>query len=532
MYAPFRIGTLAAPAPSAIPAAAPADRLSAGQIRFLATGLIASFLVSVSAQFITTNLADIQGAVAATADEASWIATAYTMANFTGIVASGVLVRTFGARRFLVANAAVFALTALCCAWTVSLPQIIALRALQGVAAGGFGPLAFAAVFMTMTGKRLPFGLLLLSFVLLFPVTLGPIVSAYVEAGIGWRSLFAAQVLIGAAIVSAGLAFLPRQPINWPGLRADWVAVLLLSFSLAMLMLVLSQGTRRFWFDSEMIRWATIAGVGAAAGFVFLTVASPLPLIAPRLLLERKFGIPIALNLVFRAGFAVTTYLVPQFLAIVHGFRPLEVAALLAWGAVAQALTLPVVWWLLNRLDGRLVMGFGLLLCGVGTGLLAAVTGLASADQFRFATILFCIGQLLFLAPDLMIGSSMLKPEGLPTASLAFNLTTLGGTTLGVALVSNLVTEREKFHSSVLTEKVSLYDSLDADRIAALASVFAGRLTDEAAATARAVAALSAAGRKQAWVLAFGDGFVLTAIILAVSAIGVVAIGRCLPLSR
>ena len=34
-------------------------------------------------------------------------------------------------------------------------------------------------------------------------------------------------------------------------------------------------------------------------------------------------------------------------------------------------------------------------------------------------------------------------------------MTTLGGTTLGVGLVSNFVTEREKFHSNVITENIS-----------------------------------------------------------------------------
>lgn len=50
------------------PNALPADR-----IMFLATGLAGSLLVNLSAQFPSANIADIQGGVAASADEASWI---------------------------------------------------------------------------------------------------------------------------------------------------------------------------------------------------------------------------------------------------------------------------------------------------------------------------------------------------------------------------------------------------------------------------------------------------------------------------
>ena len=144
--------------------------------------------------------------------------------------------------------------------------------------------------------------------------------------------------------------------------------------------------------------------------------------------------------------------------------------------------------------------------------------------------VLFAVGQVLFLAPALVIGSSGLKFPDLPTASVFFNLTTLGGTAMGVGLVSHLATEREKFHSSVLTENVSLYDALDADRAARLAGALANRLGDDASATAQALALLAGTVRREAWVLSFGDAFLVVAAVLLISALGVVAIGRSPPL--
>ncbi|MDB5965804.1 MAG: EmrB/QacA subfamily drug resistance transporter, partial [Polaromonas sp.] len=267
--------------------------------------------------------------------------------------------------------------------------------------------------------------------------------------------------------------------------------------------------------------------LGAWAGFMFLCWASPMPIIAPRLLLDRRFGIPIALNLVFRAGFAVTTYLVPQFLAVVQGYRPLDLARLMLWAAIPQVLALPLAWGLLHRLDSRAVMGLGLLACGLGTLLAMDGTSLVAADQFRLVLALFGLGQMLFLAPDLLIGASSLKLADLPTASLAFNMTTLGGTTLGVALVSNLATERQKFHSNIVTEGISLYSTFDTDRITALAGAFGNRVVDDAIATAQAAATIGVVARREAWVLAFDDTFLILGAVLVLSAVGVIAIGRC-----
>ena len=101
---------------------------------------------------------------------------------------------------------------------------------------------------------------------------------------------------------------------------------------------------------------------------MFLARFSPLPIIAPRLLLARTFGIPIGLNLAFRAALVVTAFLVPQFLAVVHGYRPLEVAKLMLWAAIPQLLVLPLAWRLMHLVDTRAVMALGLVLCASGYG--------------------------------------------------------------------------------------------------------------------------------------------------------------------
>jgi DHA2 family multidrug resistance protein len=505
--------------------------LTPSKVLFLATGLAGSLLISLSTQLPSANVTDIQGGLFSTPDEASWTLTVYTMASFAGIVTSGPFIRFLSIGRYLTVSAITFAVTALACATAPDIGVMIALRAIQGFVAGGFGPAAFVAVFMVTGGPRLPFGVTLLAFVLLFPGLIGPVVAGFAEDSLGWQMLFLIQAGFGAMLALAARAWVPRQDNpDWSALKTDWIAVILLSLALAMLMLVLSQGTRRFWFESEIIVWCAAASIAAWAGFLFLVRFSPIPIISPRLLATRNFGIPIALNLVFRVGLVVTAYLVPQFLAVVQGYRPLELAELLLWAAVPQFLALPLVWWLMHRFDMRVVMALGLALCAIGTALAVGGTALFAAEQFRPTLVVFAIGQLLFLAPALVIGTSSLKPADLPTASLAFNIATLGGTTLGVGLVSHFVAEREKFHSSVITENVSLYNALDADHLATLAGRFANRLVDDDGTTARAVALLASIARREAWVLAFNDGFLLVVGVLLVGAIGIVAIGRSPPL--
>ncbi|MDK1373793.1 MULTISPECIES: MFS transporter [unclassified Sinorhizobium] len=506
--------------------------LTPQKVLFLSTGLAGSFLVSLSAQFPSANIADIQAGLFSTADEGSWILTTYTMGNCAGIVTSGLLIGALSIGRYLVISSILFAALAIACATTTDLGAMVAFRAVQGFAAGGFGPAAFAATFMVAGGPRLPYAVIILAFTLLFPATAGPLISGFVEDSLGWRALFLIQAIIGALLALAARLWVPHKAPNWSALKADWVAVTLLSLALASLMLVFNQGTRRFWFENEVIVRGTLLSVAAWAGFVFAVRFSPLPLITPRLLLIQKFGIPLGLNFVLRSGFAVPSYLAPQFLAVVQGYRPLEISGLMLWAAVAQLLAFPLVWWLLRRWDLRVAMGLGVLLLASGAALMINETALSAAAEFRLALAIYSAGQLLLLAPAMVIGTGSLQPHNLPTASLAFNISNLAGTTFGVGIVSNFVTERQKFHSNVLTESVSLYHVLDADRISSLAGALASRVADDAGATARAVAQIAVAARRQAWTLAFDDGFFVVAIMLMLSTVAVVAIGRSPALPR
>lgn len=512
--------TVAAPAPA-----------FAGFHPAVLVALGGSFVVNMTAQFAGTNLADIQGSVGASADEASWMSTVYTMTAVMSVVASPVLLRTLGLRRYFVASAALFALTAWLCALSTQWPALLGLRAIQGLAGGAFGPIAFGAVFVLGKGPRLPLGIAWLAFSLLVSANAGLVLSGPVEAALGWRGLFLVQMWAAMLLLLAALRWMPTAPVNREGLRTDWAAMALFALASAALMLALSQGTRRFWLDSDVVAWALALGAGAGIGFAVTHWFSPIRIIRASKLLDRRFGLPILLNLVFRASFAVTAYLIPLQLVLMQSYRPLEISHALWWYLLPQIAAFPLAWSLVHRADGRMVLGAGLLLAGAGIALASLATDADGADQLRTSLTLLGVGQMLFMVPNLLIGALSLKPEDAPTATIAFNLTSIGGTTLGIGLISHFAIEREKLHSSTLVEHVSWLSSLPGERITTLAGTWSARLGDELAGNA-ALGQLAASVRRQAWMLAINDAYGLVAAILILVTAGTLFIGVSRPLSR
>jgi len=488
-------------------------RMERDKVLIFASALAGSLLVNLSGQAVGAGLGDIQGGIGATADEASWLTTVFTMAQFVGIACASPLIAAFGLRRCMAAAALLFGSAGLGSAAFAQLEPMIMLRALQGFAAGGFGPMAFVATFTTCGGPRLPFALSLLSLVLLLPLGFGLAATGLLLEAFGWQGLFLFQAAIGGALAIAAILFMPLASLNLEALRRDWTGLLLLAVALASSLLVLAQGTRLYWLDSPWIQWSLALGAGAWVGFLYILWRSPMPVLDLALVTRRSFIAPVALNLLFRTGFAGIVYLIPHYLVVTQDYRPLELSKLYLWAALPQLFAFPMTWWLLQRLDGRFVAAAGMLLFGCGALLAAGGSSLAAAEHFRLALGLSSAAQILFLAPILMAGAGPLRPSEGPTASLLFNATTLGGTSLGVAMATEFVSQRHKFHAVGLTEGRPA-DGLPLALVDQLAAAIASRAGDEGQAAALALAKVARVVGREAWTLSFNDALLMVGALL------------------
>ena len=99
-------------------------------------------------------------------------------------------------------------------------------------------------------------------------------------------------------------------------------------------------------------------------------------------------------------------------------------------------------------------------------------------------------------------------------ASGLFNMTRNLGGSIGIALLSALLTVRERFHSNRIGEAVSAYNPLARERMSALAKSFAASGSDAYTAGQQAVAAIDAAVRREATLMAFNDCFRVLGIVL------------------
>ena len=185
----------------------------------------------------------------------------------------------------------------------------------------------------------------------------------------------------------------------------------------------------------------------------------------------------------------------------------------------ATALALILAWAIARHFDSRWLLSAGLGCFALASYLCVDLTSDWAVDQLRGAAAVAGFGMGLFSVAVLRFAVFGATMQDGPTVGVIFNLTRVFGIVCGLAILSHLVAEREKFHSAILVESIGATDPETAQRLAATSGNLARFSADGAAAQSGAVAALGRAAGVQAFTLAFSDAFTITAIALALGAI-------------
>src|SRR5271166_4198615 len=350
---------LAAPvdAPRFLNASPPvADRASLTSWIAVLAGMIGAFMAILNIQITNASLLDIEGGIGTGVDNGAWISTSYLIGEIIVIPLTDYLSRIFSFRRYMLANAILFPLFSMACAFTHDLGSMIAMRGLQGFAGGILIPMAFTMVLTKLPKPQQPIGLALFALSVTFAPAIGPTIGGYLTENYGWKTIFFVNTPPSLLMVAALFLTLERTPMRLELLReGDWAGIVTMAIGLAALQTVLEEGNKDDWFASIFIfRLAIVAAVFLTI-FVAIELTVAKPLVHLRLLTRRNFGIGVLANVL--VGFALfgSVYILPQYLGQVQGYNAEQIGNVLAWTGLPQLILIPFVPSLIKRFDVRYV---------------------------------------------------------------------------------------------------------------------------------------------------------------------------------
>jgi DHA2 family multidrug resistance protein len=489
---------------------------------------LGAFMAVLNIQIVNASLADIQGAIGAGIDDGGWISTSYLVAEIVVIPLSGWLAQVFSIRKYLLINAVLFLLLSVACAFAQNLPQMIALRAVQGFTGGVLIPMAFTLIITLLPKAKQPIGLALFALSATFAPAIGPTIGGYLTENWGWKYIFYVNLVPGAVMVGMLYYALEARPMKLALLReGDWAGIVTMAIGLSALQTVLEEGNKDDWFGSPFIVKLSVIAAIALSAFIAIELTAKKPLLNLALLARRNFGFGVLANFLLGIALYGSVFILPVYLSRIQGYNAEQIGMVLAWTGLPQLLLIPLVPRLMQRFDPRLIIGIGVALFAASNFMNIYMTNDYATEQLFWPNIVRAVGQALVLAPLSAVATSGIEPENAGSASGLFNMTRNLGGAVGIALLQTLLTKREQYHSNVLMQSVSLFEHATRDRIEKLTQYFVNHgVVDHAAAAHRAVVAIGKIVQKQAFILAFSDTFFLLGAALIVALIAVLLLKK------
>lgn len=449
-------------------------------IILLSVGLVTAIELS-NRMSINVLLPDLQGNVAASSDEVSWVLILYNLGFLCSLALSSWMTRIFGARRHLLGSILLYSMGAVGCALSShSLTLLLVSRVVMGFGGGAFLARTVILAGLMFPGKARIYAVtwlygLLFAFQIAYPVTFG-----WINDTFHWNYAF----LLDFPFLGLG-AFLIWKFVPWGKLylRSDreyvdtWGAGLLIA-SLASLQIATSRGERDQWLDSPLIATTLAIAVVCFLAFVWWDSRpgnrSPvlhLRTIARHLPLRASLTIVMIVGAILGAGL----FVIPQYLRFVQDYSATQTGGFISMYTAGLGLGLVISLRILGpRFGGPLTIALGMILLIVTCANFIYIWTPATPTVVLLPVILlqgFSLGPILLGAAN--IATSTAAIPDINDVSTSYFFVRQLGNTFGVTVATVLFDHRMTLHSSRLLGTANRLDPTVQSTLAQYAAVIA-----------------------------------------------------------
>ena len=419
--------------------------------------VLGMFIAVLDIQVVASSLGELQGGLAATADEISWVQTSYLIGEVIVIPLSGVLSRWLSTRVLFVLSCAGFALASMMCAFAWSLPSMIAVRALQGFLGGAMIPMVFSVPYRLFRKHQQERCLIVLGLTATMAPTLGPVIGGWITESFSWRWIFLINLPAALLVISGVWSFIDvDEPDSSVRRGFDVPGLVLMAIALGSLQYALEEGPRWDWLDDESIRVALLVALVSGALFLRRILVYSKPIIDIRALRDRNLATGCVLSFIFGIGVYVPVYLLPLFLSQVRGYNALQIGGTMFVLGVFQFLSAPVAAGLSKLIDLRAMLALGLALFACGLWMNGFMNAEAAFTELFWPQAIRGLALMLCFVPINTLALGTVPEARLANASGLYNLMRNLGGAIGIAAVNTAFETRHALHVARISESPRL----------------------------------------------------------------------------
>jgi MFS transporter, DHA2 family, multidrug resistance protein len=496
------------------PAPDPPPISSARKWAITLTVMVVAFMQILDTSVTNVILPHLQGSLSAGLDEVSWVITSYLAANAVVIPATGWLASVFGRKKFFLICATLFTISSFLSGVAPDLTTLILARIFQGLGGGPIIPLSQAILWEIFPFHQRGLAMAVWGLGFILGPILGPTVGGYLADEWSWRWIFYINLPVGILGFILASVCLFDPPYLRKHSKIDWWGLGLMILGFGCLQLVLDRGEREEWFDSPVIVTMTVLAICALIAFLIREMMASDPILDLTVFRDRNFATGVSLISIVGFGMFSGMLLVAVFTQKLLGYDAWTSGLVLAPGGLGNIFSL-FASGMVTRVDQRLMLGFGCLLNAVSLWMMTFLT--PGMDYWSLALPRFVQGFAVgfIFVPLSTMTLATIRRDKLVNATAVYGMMRNVGGSIGIAVVTTLLSQRSQIHQANLVTHITTWDEETRARLAQWASHFVSHGADGFTAQRRAIAMLYRETVTQAQLLAYADDFWLLAIMFA-----------------
>jgi MFS transporter, DHA2 family, multidrug resistance protein len=486
---------------------------------------LASFMEVLDTTIANVALPYIAGGMGVSEDEASWVVTTYLVANAIILTASSFLARTLGRKTFFLICLGLFTLSSLMCGFAPNLNALLLCRIFQGFAGGGMVPVAQSILADAFPPAKRGQAFAVFGVAVVVAPVVGPTLGGWLSDNVSWQWCFLINVPVGVIALVLISLVLQESPVaraqarqQQQGQGFDVIGFLLVATFLGALEVVMDRGLEDDWFGSTFI--VTFAAISALAFVLMIPweLNHRNPAVDLRMVASRQFGACFLVMLATGAILLATTQFLPLLVQQDFGYTATWAGLVLSPGGVVTMVMMFVVGRVAAKVQPKYLIIAGAVVIALSMYDMTNVYGDLGFWFMARSRMLLGVGLPLIFVPIMAASYDGLPPSKTDQASALINAARNTGGSIGVSIVSNVLTHRQQFHQNRLIEQVIPSSTTYQDTLQQITNYFTAHGSSLALAHDQAIQWIGQQVQAQASFLGYMDAFWVL-MLIALSAV-------------
>jgi DHA2 family multidrug resistance protein len=477
---------------------------------------LASFMEVLDTTIANVALRYIAGGMGISQDEASWVVTTYLVANAIIVTATSYLAKRIGRKAFFLGCLGMFTVSSVLCGIAWNLQVLLLFRLLQGFAGGGMVPVAQSILADSFPPAKRGQAFALFAIAVVVAPVVGPTLGGWLSDNLSWHWCFLINGPVGL-VAMALISVLVKETRQTADSGFDLVGFLLVATALGALEMVLDRGQEDDWFGSHFIVTFTVI---SALAFLFLIpweATRQNPTVDVRLVAARQFGSCFLVMMATGAILLATTQFLPQLVQEDFGYTATWSGLVLAPGGVVTMLMSVVTGRLSSFVQPKYLIAIGATMVALSMYQMTNIDPDLGFWFFAQSRMLLGLGLPMIFVSITAASYDGIRPDKIDQASALLNAARNTGSSIGVAVASNVLAHREQFHQSHLVEQAIPSGISYQEAMRQVTQYFLAHGSSLAQAQGQAFAWIGQQVQAQASLLAYIDVFWVLMLIAAIA---------------